>query len=161
VLTSRVFLVVSAAVVSAATVYMTPLAGLATSGGTPGIAIDAAPRRDLGDGQTVTVSVRGFRPGQLVGVEQCPSPPGPNTEPPYTAQDCDPHADSSAGVSDYREGHADDRGEFQTAFLVRTHIRTADAKGVIDCAHQQCAVVAFLTEGDGDAYGYDDISFHT
>ena len=39
-----------------------------------------------------------------VGIEQCPSPPGPNTAPPYTAEDCDPQADASAGVSDYREG---------------------------------------------------------
>jgi hypothetical protein len=133
-------------------------AGHATTGGSKGIAIDVVPKHDLEDVQQVTVTVRGFRPRQVIGVQQCPSPPGPNTEPPFTAQDCDPDADSSAGRSDYQEGTADADGSFTVRFSARRRIQAADG-GALDCARRQCAVAAFPADDVTDEYAYDDISF--
>jgi hypothetical protein len=151
-------LVLSSGIVSVTILATSPLT-FATTGGTSGIAVDVAPKENLADGQQVRVTGRGFRAGQKVAIQQCPSPPGPNTEPPFTADDCDPETDGSADRSDYRETMVDRDGAFATDFSVHRNIRAANGSGVIDCGRRQCAVVAFPAEDTTDDYAYDDISF--
>jgi hypothetical protein len=157
-ITGNLRLVLSLGLAAAIVLWASPLT-FATTGGTQGLVIDVTPREGLSDGQQVNVTGSGFPPGQKVAIQQCPSPPGPNTQPPFTADDCDPDADASPGRSDYREAMVDSSGSFTTGFSAHRIIRAADGTGPIDCTKRPCAIVAFAADEATDDYAYDDISF--